>query len=96
MRILVWLLRAIIFVALFGLAIKNSGTAELRFFFDAAWQAPLSLVLLAAFTAGAAIGVTAAFSTFIRQRRELGQLRAQLRAQLKCDAETAPESSRLN
>ena len=30
MRTVVWLLRAVIFILLFGLAIKNGGTVELR------------------------------------------------------------------
>lgn len=79
MRILIWLLRATVFVLLFGLAIKNSGPVELRLYLDAAWQAPLSLVILGSFAAGAAIGVTAVFPTLIRQWREIGQLRGQLK-----------------
>lgn len=82
MRLLIWLLRAIVFVLLFGLAIKNSGPVELRVYFDAAWQAPLSLVMLGCFAVGAAIGVTAAFATLVRQRREIGQLRVQLKREL--------------
>ena len=49
MKILIWLLRIVIFIALFGLAIKNSTTVELRFFFDQHVGAPLSLVLLVTF-----------------------------------------------
>ncbi|OIQ99716.1 hypothetical protein GALL_182960 [mine drainage metagenome] len=75
MRLLIWLLRAIIFVLLFGLAIKNSGTVILRSYFGSSWQAPLSLVMLGCFAAGAAIGVTAALATLVRQRREIMQLR---------------------
>jgi len=85
MRTLVWLLRAAIFFMLFGLAIKNSGPVELRFFLNQAWQAPLSLVLLAAFTAGVIIGLAAAVGTWTRQRRELAELRARL--------ETGPRDS---
>ncbi len=78
MRLLIWLLRAVVFVLLFGLAIKNSGPVELRGYFDVAWPAPLSLVMLGCFAAGAAIGVTAAFATLVRQRREIGELRRDL------------------
>lgn len=78
MRLLIWLLRAIVFVLLFGLAIRNSGPVELRLYFDAAWQAPLSLVILACFATGAAIGATAAFATLVRQRREIVQLKRDL------------------
>ena len=79
MRILLWLLRGILFVALFGLAIKNDRAVELRCYFDSGWQVPLSLVVLLAFAAGAAVGLTAALGTLARQWRELGQMRARLK-----------------
>jgi hypothetical protein len=41
-KLFVWLLRIVVFVGLFGLAIKNSGPMELRFFLDQAWTAPVS------------------------------------------------------
>lgn len=77
MRALVWFLRAAAFIALFGLAIKNSGPVEVRFYLDSVWQAPLSLVLLAAFVVGAVVGLSVALATVLRQRRELGRLRGQ-------------------
>ncbi len=76
---LIWLLRAMVFVALFGLAIKNSGPVDVRLYFDTVWQAPLSLVVLGCFAAGALVGATAAFATLVRQRREIGQLRGKLK-----------------
>jgi uncharacterized integral membrane protein len=81
MRFLVWLLRIVVFVALFGLAIKNSGLVELRFYFGNIWQSPLSLVILGSFVAGVIMGITAGFATMIRQRRENSRLKEQLRAQ---------------
>lgn len=90
MRTLIWLLRAIVFVGLFGLAIKNSGPVELRLYFDTLWQAPLSLVVLGCFTAGAVIGATAALSTLVRQRREIGRLQGQLKDPAR-RASDAPE-----
>ena len=80
MRILIWLLRITIFVMLFGLAIKNSGPVELRLYFNNAWQVALSLVILGSFIAGEILGVTAALSTMIRQRRDIARLRDQLHA----------------
>jgi len=75
MKVLVWLVRGIVFVAVFGLAVKNSGPVDLRFYLDSAWQAPLSLVILVAFAAGVAIGLTAAVVMIVRQGRELRRLR---------------------
>ncbi len=77
MKILVWLLRGIVFVALFGLAIKNDGAVELRFYFDNAWQLPLSLVVLMAFFAGAVVGLSATLGTLAKQWREMNALRRQ-------------------
>ena len=85
MRILIWLLRAVIFVALFGLAMKNSEPVNLRLYLDAGWQAPLSMIVLGCFAAGVLLGGTAALTTWIRQRHEIRQLRRQLLAQAKSD-----------
>jgi putative membrane protein len=86
MKVLVWLVRGIVFVALFGLAVKNSGPVDLRFYLNGAWQAPLSVVILVAFAAGAAVGLTAAVVVLLRQGRELRQLRSRV--------DTAPTAGR--
>lgn len=75
MKILSWIVRAFVFIVLFGLAIKNSTLVDLKFFFDRTWQMPLSLVILIAFGVGTAFGLTAVLATLVRQRRELGKLR---------------------
>mgnify|MGYP001009990046 CR=1 FL=1 len=85
MRFLIWLLRVVIFIALFGLAIKNSGLVELRFYFSNFWQAPLSLVILGCFAGGIILGLTAGFATMIRQRREIARLEGCLRARAVSD-----------
>ena len=72
-KILVWLLRATVFVGLFGLAIKNSGPMELRFFLDQAWTAPVSVVILAVFATGVVVGLTAALGVFLRPSRNTGR-----------------------
>ena len=69
LRILVWLLRVVVFVGLFGLAIKNSGPMELRFFLDRTWTAPVSVVVLAVFVIGVAVGLTATLGLSLRRRR---------------------------
>jgi uncharacterized integral membrane protein len=76
MRLLLWLVRGLLFVLLLGLAIKNSGEVGLRFFFDAQWQAPLSLVILSVFAVGVVAGLIAMLPTWARQRRQLAKLRA--------------------
>jgi uncharacterized integral membrane protein len=59
LRFGLWLLRALLFIGLLGLAIKNSGAMELRFFFDRSWQLPISVVVLASFAAGLVVGLGA-------------------------------------
>lgn len=74
MRILLWLLRGVVFVALFGLAVKNSGLVDLRFFWGGVWQAPLSLVVLGSFATGVLIGLTVIIGIVVRQGRDLRRL----------------------
>ena len=69
LKILVWLLRIVVFVGLFGLAIKNSGPVELRFFLNQTWTAPVSVVVLAAFVIGVAVGLTATLGLSLRRRQ---------------------------
>ena len=69
LRILVWLLRIVVFIGLFGLAIKNSGPMELRFFLDRSWTAPVSVVVLAVFVIGVAVGLTATLGLSLRRKR---------------------------
>jgi uncharacterized integral membrane protein len=78
MNALIWFLRGTLFIVLLGLAIKNSGEVELRFFFDANWRAPLSLVVLVAVTGGIVLGLLAVLPRLIRQRRDIAGLRRNL------------------
>jgi lipopolysaccharide assembly protein A len=74
MRVLAWILRIVLFLALFLFALKNTDTVSLRLYFDQVWQAPLVLVLLVFFAAGAVLGVLATLATVFRQRREIARL----------------------
>jgi uncharacterized integral membrane protein len=77
-RALAWTLRIILFLALFLFALKNTDSVSLRLYFDQVWQAPLILVLLVFFAAGAAMGVLATLATVFRQRRDIARLRREL------------------
>jgi uncharacterized integral membrane protein len=85
------LFRLCLFLLLLGFALKNTEVVSLRFYFDTVWQLPLVMVLLAAFVAGAALGVLAALQLWFRQRRELLDLRRRLAIALP--APTASPSS---
>lgn len=78
MRIVMWIIRLLLFFFLFGFAVKNDHLVSLQFFFGSQWQLPLVFVILVAFSAGALLGVTATFGSLLRQRREIGRLRKQL------------------
>jgi putative membrane protein len=69
MRVLVWLLRAFVFFALFAFALNNQQPAAVRWFFGVEWHAPLVIVVLAAFAAGCVFGVLAMVPSWWRHRR---------------------------
>ena len=68
LKLILWLLRGIVFAFLFGLALKNSGTMALRFFFGQEWTAPVAVVVLAVFAIGVGIGLTAAMGISRRNK----------------------------
>jgi uncharacterized integral membrane protein len=69
MRVIVWLLRAFIFFALFAFALNNQQTATVRWFFGLEWSAPMVIVVLAAFAGGCVLGVLAMLPSWWRHRR---------------------------
>ena len=82
MRIVTWAIRLVVFLLLAAFAAKNVEPVSLRFYFDLVWTAPLIVVLLGFFAAGALLGVLALLGTVLRQRREISLL--------KRDAGTVP------
>jgi uncharacterized integral membrane protein len=75
MRAIMWVLRIVLFLFLFGFAVKNDQLVTLNFFFGATWRFPLVFVILVFFASGAVLGVTATLASLLRQRREIGRLR---------------------
>ena len=75
MRVLLWGCRIFIFLFLLAFALKNSDLVSVRFFFDTAWQAPLIIIVLAFFAAGAALGVLSLLGTVFGLRREVSRLK---------------------
>ncbi len=69
MRVILWALRAFIFFTLFAFALNNEQVVELHWFFGAMWRAPMVIVVLVAFTAGASLGVLAMVPSWWRHRR---------------------------
>ncbi|HEX9435033.1 MAG TPA: LapA family protein [Burkholderiales bacterium] len=75
MRIVTWAIRIVVFVLLIAFAAKNVEPVTLRFYFDLALQAPLVVLLFAAFAVGALFGVLALLGTLLRQRRQITLLK---------------------
>ena len=94
MRVLAWFFRVGLFLVMMGFALSNTDTATLRFFGipEFEWRAPLVLLLLVFFAAGALMGVLAVVPKVLRQRRELGRLRREVAAAAvaRAAAEAAP------
>lgn len=93
MRTLVWIVRGFIFLFLFAFAIKNTDPVSLQFFLDTAWQAPLVIVVLAFFAAGAFFGALSLFGTLFGLRRELARLRRELAAVRTEQRDIAPPNA---
>ena len=73
MKYLMWLLKAAVFFTLFAFALNNQSAVAVHFFFGQQWQAPLVLVLLAAFAAGLALGVMFMVPRWWRSRKMASQ-----------------------
>ena len=69
MRLLVWLVRALVFFTLFAFALNNQHDAAIRWFFGQEWRAPMVFIVLAAFALGCAFGVFAMVPSWWRHRR---------------------------
>ncbi len=89
MRYLSWLFKIILFLLLLGFAVKNTETAVLRYYLGYEWQAPLVLILLVFFCAGAAVGIVASLSYLFKQRREMLTLKRELRLKEQENRQTA-------
>ncbi len=87
MRIVTWVVWLSVFLLLLAFAAKNLEPVSLHFYLDQSWQAPLVMVLLAFFAAGAAFGMVAMLGTLLRQRREIARLRREAHSRRDADAQ---------
>lgn len=88
MRYFNWLLRAMLFIALLGFAVKNDQPVTVRYFLGFEWESSLVIVLLAFFAVGTVFGLVAMFGNLVQLRREI--------ARLKQDIQVKKELSDLN
>lgn len=80
MKILSRIIALILFVIFFGFALKNDQIVTLYYFFGYAQSAPLVIMLLAFFLAGAVLGVLAMVPMVFRHRRALSTHKKDLAA----------------
>jgi uncharacterized integral membrane protein len=78
MRALVWFVRFVLFILLFGFAVKNDHVVDLHFFFGKQWSFQLVFIIMVTFAVGALMGVTATITSLLQQRREISRLRKRL------------------
>ncbi len=69
MRLFVWAFRAFVFFTLFAFALNNEQQVAVHGFFGTEWRAPMVIVVLVAFAAGAAFGVLAMMPSWWRHWR---------------------------
>jgi uncharacterized integral membrane protein len=93
MRYLLWIIKFLLFVLVLSFAVKNTDPVTVRYYLGTEWQAPLILVLLIAFCAGAAVGLMTALGRVFRQRREIGGLRKELRSRPPQQIDSAPPAA---
>ncbi|WP_373975412.1 LapA family protein [Chitinibacter sp. SCUT-21] len=79
MHYLSWFIKFVVFVVLFGFAMHNAAPIDLYFFLGYKWNAPLAMILLVFFVLGAVFGLLASFGQVFKLRRQLVQLRKELK-----------------
>lgn len=89
MNLLTWAIRLVIFLFLAAFAIGNTDPVLLRPLPGAEWQAPLIVILLAFFVAGALFGVLSLVGIVLRQRRQIASLQ-KAQASDKGDGNSSP------
>ena len=72
-----WLLRALVFLAIFFFALLNTDPVTLRFFLGKTWEMPMIVAVLVFLVLGAALGVLACLPRLFRQRNEITKLKRQ-------------------
>ena len=96
MRYLRWIVNPVLFLLLLGFALKNTEPVTVRYVLGLQWSAPLSLLMLLFFVAGAVLGVIAALTLVYRQRRALASLPDVVAAPNRSDAgQRQPDVPRL-
>ncbi|WP_024303768.1 lipopolysaccharide assembly LapA domain-containing protein [Pseudogulbenkiania sp. MAI-1] len=79
MRYVLRIIELVLLVLLIAVTVQNSHPVDFKLFFGQVWSAPLIVFLLVFFIAGAAVGLLATLSYYLRLRRQLSLLKKELR-----------------
>lgn len=79
MRYLVRIIEVALLIIFIALTVQNSHEVQFKLFFGQAWSAPFIVFLLVFFIVGVAVGLLATFTYYLRMRKELSQLKKELR-----------------
>lgn len=79
MRYLLRIIELALLIVLIAVTVQNSDLVKFKLFFGQVWEAPFIVFLLLFFVAGATVGLLATFSYYLRMRKELSQLKKELR-----------------
>lgn len=85
-----WIIGLLLFLIVVTFAVKNTDPVTVRYYLGGEWEAPLILVLLIAFCAGAVVGMMAGLGQLFRQRRQIGGLKRELRTRQPQTAHPVP------
>ncbi len=77
MKKLIWIFRLFLFLCFFIFAVQNTESVVMRLLPGQSVQAPLAILLLVFFAAGALLGVFSLLGLVYRQRREISGLKRQ-------------------
>jgi uncharacterized integral membrane protein len=80
MRYVGWFIKIVVFLLLFSFAVKNTTPVVLNGLAGASWTAPLVVFLMLFFAAGVLLGLAAMGVVVLRMRRELSNVRRELRS----------------
>jgi putative membrane protein len=90
MRYLLWLVELVLLVLLIAVTVQNSQSVNFTLFLSHSWSAPLIVFLLGFFVAGVVVGLLASFGYYLRMRRDLSQLKKELRQRHQSQVESDP------
>lgn len=93
MRYLLRIVELALLVVLVAITVQNSQLVTFKLFLGQTWSAPLIVFLLGFFVAGAAVGLLATFTYYLRMRRELSHLKKELRKQPQSQVESDPSDA---